>query len=166
MSRVSTPTEQESGGFQLKDLASISSSDRQSFVEMVSKIEKKSFPASEAFDFNTELRKKNVRMVLAVQSDESTRVIGYLVYLRMKRLAFLHKICVVEHERGKGVAGYLMHSLFQQLKKTGCCNVQLWVDENRTPARALYESYGFQQIDRCIDYYGPGRTALKMQSSI
>jgi ribosomal protein S18 acetylase RimI-like enzyme len=150
-------------GFYLKDLASFSPKERLSIVEKVVKIEKKTFPSSEAFDFGVELKKKNTNMVLAMKEGESEQLVGYLVYLRTKRLALLHKICVVEQERGKGVGRCLIHSLHHHLEKGGCSSIQLWVDEARKPARALYQSTGFQQVDRCLDYYGPGRTGLKMQ---
>jgi ribosomal protein S18 acetylase RimI-like enzyme len=153
-------------GIYLKDLASFSPKERQSIVEKVAKIEKKTFPSSEAFDFNTELKKKNTNMVLAMAEGEPGQLVGYLVYLRMKRLALLHKICVVEQEREKGVGRCLIHSLLHHLEKGGCTSIQLWVDEARKPARALYQTFGFQQVDRCLDYYGPGRTGLKMQLSI
>ncbi|PSN64055.1 acyl-CoA N-acyltransferase [Corynespora cassiicola Philippines] len=155
----------EPEGFLFKDLASFPAKERGAVIEKVVKIEKKTFPSSEAFDFDAELRKKNTSMVLVLRKADST-VAGYLVYLRMKRMALLHKICVVESERGKGIGKCLIHSLRAQLEKGGCQSIQLWVDEARAPARALYKSCEFQQVDRCLDYYGPGRTGLKMQLPI
>ncbi|KAF2794745.1 acetyltransferas-like protein [Melanomma pulvis-pyrius CBS 109.77] len=151
--------------FFLKDLSSFPPKERQVIVVKVAKVERKTFPSSEAFDFDAELKKKNTNMVLAMKDGGSNELVGYLVYLRMKRLALIHKICVVEQEREKGVGACLVHSLRQVLEKGGCCDIQLWVDEARKPARALYLSCGFQQIDQCLDYYGPGRTGLKMQLS-
>ncbi|KAF1960114.1 acyl-CoA N-acyltransferase [Byssothecium circinans] len=147
----------------VQDLASIKPKERVTMIEKVARIEKKAFPPSEAFDFNMELKKRNTNMTLALKKGVP---IGYLVYLRQKRLTLLHKICVIEQERGKGVGKCLMHSLRNQLEKAGCDSIHLWVDETRQPARSLYDSCGFQQIDRCLDYYGPGRTGLKMQLSI
>lgn len=154
-------------GFYLDDFASFSSEDRPSIVKKITKIEKKNFPSREAFDFDAELKKKNTNMILAIQEGESAELVGYMVYVRLKRLVLLHKICVVEKMRGQGIAKSLMHSLRLQLENQGGCQkIHLWVDEARDPARALYESNGFEQIDRCVDYYGPGRTGLKMELSI
>ncbi|ORY09402.1 acyl-CoA N-acyltransferase [Clohesyomyces aquaticus] len=153
----------------LKDLASFSPKERPTFIHRVSKIERKVFPSSEAFDFNSELKKKNCNLTLALKDTDTgdgPQLVGYLVSVRMKRLALLHKICVVDQERGWGIGKCLIHSLRLQLEKGGCRSIQLWVDEDRKPARALYKSYGFQEIDRCIDYYGPGRTGLKMEFTI
>ncbi|KAF2872601.1 acetyltransferas-like protein [Massariosphaeria phaeospora] len=153
-------------GYCLKDLASFPAKDRQLWAEEVAKVEKKTFPSSEAFDFDSELRKKNTSVILVLTNQDTSELAGYLVYVRTKRLALLHKICVVEHERGKGVGRYLVHSLRDRLEKGGCQSILLWVDEARQPARMLYRSCDFVQIDRCLDYYGPGRTGLKMELSI
>lgn len=155
--------------FCIKDLSSFSPKERPAIIEKVSRIEKKTFPSSEAFDFHTELKKKNTTMILAMRrasAGSEPELVGYLVYLRMRRLTLLHKVCVVEHERGRGVGKCLIHSLQSRVEKGGCDGIHLWVDETRMPARALYDSCGFQQIDRCTDYYGPGRTGLKMQRSM
>ena len=136
--------------------------DRESLAAKVAKLEKKIFPSSEAFDYSVELKKKNIGLILASR-EESQELVGYLVFQRQKGLAWLHKLAVIEQERGKGIARCLVHSLCQQMKKGGCRTIVLWVDEARDPARALYASCGFVQIERLPDYYGPGRTALKME---
>ncbi|KAF2271333.1 acetyltransferas-like protein [Westerdykella ornata] len=153
-------------GFRIQNLVSLDPKNRQNVVDRVRKIERKAFPSSEAFDFDAELKKKNTSMLVVTRPDELTEVVGYLVFLRMRKVALLHKICVVEHMRRKGIGRCLIHSVLLQLEKGGCHSIQLWVDEARSPARELYQSYGFREIDRCVDYYGPGRTGLKMQLSI
>lgn len=163
------PNQESNGlknGFVIKDLATCSMKDRDRLVEKVTKIERKTFPSSEAFDFRTELKKKNTTMLLVFSDSDPATVVGYLVFLRMKRLALLHKICVVQPKRGHGIGGMLVRTIIEMLRKGGCQTIQLWVDEAREPARALYQCCGFEQVDRCEDYYGPGRTGLKMQLSI
>lgn len=167
MSPVRPTSQEDPGDIAIKDLASIASKDRDPVIKQVATVEKKTFPTSEAFDFASELRKKNTNMILAFKNANHDGLLGYLVYVRMKRLVLLHKICVVQQERGRGVGKCLIHSLRLQLEvQGGCQNIQLWVDEDRAPARALYKSTGFGQVDRCEDYYGPGRNGLKMQLSI
>ncbi|OCL06591.1 hypothetical protein AOQ84DRAFT_321196 [Glonium stellatum] len=80
----------------------------------------------------------------------------------MKRLALLHKICVAQPHRQQGIAKAAIALLRSRLEKEGCDSIQLWVDEDRSAARALYASCDFKQVDRCLDYYGPGRIGLKM----
>ena len=139
--------------------------DREALATKVAKLEKKIFPSSEAFDYSVELKKKNIGLILA-SKEGSQELVGYLVFQRQKSLAWLHKLATIEQERGKGIARCLVHSLCQQMKKGGCRTIVLWVDEARNPARALYTSSGFQEIEWLQDYYGPGRTALKMELAI
>ncbi|KAF3011236.1 hypothetical protein E8E13_011644 [Curvularia kusanoi] len=139
--------------------------DREALAIKVARLEKRIFPSSEAFDYSVELKKKNIGLVLA-SKEGSQELIGYLVFQRQKSLAWLHKLATIEQERGKGIGRCLIHSLCHQMKKGGCRTIVLWVDEARKPARALYASCGFQEIERLQDYYGPGRTALKMELAI
>jgi ribosomal protein S18 acetylase RimI-like enzyme len=152
-------------GISLQIITACPPKDRDSLAAKVARLEKKIFPSSEAFDYGVELKKKNVGLILA--SKEGTQqLVGYLVYQRQKSLAWLHKLATIEEERGKGIARCLVHSLCQQMKKGGCRAIVLWVDEARSPARALYASCGFQEVERLPEYYGPGRTALKLELAI
>lgn len=152
-------------GIVLQVITACPPKDRETLAAKVTKLEKKIFPSSEAFDYGVELKKKNIGLILASR-EGSQEVTGYLVFQRQKSLAWLHKLATIEQERGKGIARCLVHSLTQQMKKGGCRTVVLWVDEARSPARSLYASCGFQQVERLPDYYSPGRTALKMELAI
>ena len=150
-------------GSRIADLTSNPLKDQQKYLAEIQRIEKKNFPSSEALDFDAELKKRNTNVILALKDfDGSIEVAAYLVYLRMKRLTLLHKICVAQPYRQQGIAKEMITLLRSRLEKEGCDSVQLWVDEGRTAARALYASCDFKQIDRCPDYYGPGRTGLRM----
>ena len=153
-------------GFIIRDFSSFQPKLRPVIADKVTKLEKKIFPAIEHFNYDVELKKKNTGLLLVFREDDSEKLIAYLVYQRMKRLAWLHKLCVVEQERQNGVGKALIQSFRQQMQKGGCDTVFLWVDESRQPARALYASCGFQQSERRPDYYGPGRTALKLELSV
>ncbi|KAJ4315204.1 hypothetical protein N0V94_006083 [Neodidymelliopsis sp. IMI 364377] len=152
-------------GISLQVINGCSPKDREALAAKVAKLEKKIFPSSEAFDYSVELKKKNIGLVLASR-EGSQDLVGYLVFQRLKSQAWLHKLATIEQERGRGIARCLIHSLCQQMTKGGCRTIVLWVDEGRNPARTLYASCGFQQIERLPDYYGPGRTALKMELAI
>ncbi|KAJ4333925.1 polarity establishment/cellular polarization [Ascochyta clinopodiicola] len=69
----------------------------------VAKLEKKIFPSSEAFDYSVELKKKNIGLVLASRTG-GQELVGYLVFQRLKGQAWLHKLAIIEQERGKGIA--------------------------------------------------------------
>lgn len=153
-------------GFVVKDLFAFSPEDRQIMGRKVAKIEKKVFPSSESFDYDVELKKKNIGLILAFREGHPDNVVAYLVHQRMKRLVWLHKLCVIEQEREHGLGRCLVRSLQYQMKRGGCQSIYLWVDEHRKPARALYATCGFQQIEHRPDYYAPGRAGLKMELAV
>jgi GNAT superfamily N-acetyltransferase len=147
-------------GVAIKDFASLPSKERPAIAEKVAKLERKIFPSSEGFDYDVELKKKNIGLILAFKE---ANIVAYLVYQRLKRVIWLHKLCVVEQERQKGIGRCLIHSLRHQMESSGGESIQLWVDEHRLPARALYDACGFQQIELRADYYAPGRAGLRME---
>lgn len=162
---TAVPMRASPSGIILQSIAACPPKDRESLAAQLAKLEKKIFPSSEAFNYGVELKKKNVGIILA--SKEGTEeLVGYLLYQRQKSLAWLHKLATIEQERRKGIAKRLVNILCQQMKKGGCQTIVLWVDEARNPARALYATCGFQQIERLPGYYGPGRTALKLELDI
>ncbi|KAF9740793.1 hypothetical protein PMIN01_00332 [Paraphaeosphaeria minitans] len=152
-------------GIVLQSIAACPPKDRESLAAKLAKFEKKLFPSSVAFDYGVELKKKNIGIIL-VFKEGTQELVAYLVYQRQKSLAWLHKLATIEQERRKGIAKCLVDFLRQQMKKGGCQTIVLWVDEARDPARALYASCGFQQIERLTNYYGPGRTAIKLSLDV
>lgn len=152
-------------GIVLQSITACPPKDRELLAAKLTKLEKKLFPSSEAFDYGSELKKKNIGLILAIK-EGAQEPVGYLVYQRQKSLAWLHKLATVEEERRKGIARSLVGLMCQQMKKGSCRSIVLWVDETRDPARALYVSCGFCQIERLVDYYGPGRTALKLELDV
>lgn len=135
-------------------------------AEKIAKIERKNLPAIEHFNYDVELKKKNIGLILAFKEGDTENVVAYLVYQRMKRLVWLHKLCVVEQEREKGLGRCLIHSLCHKMERGGCQSIQLWVDENRKPARALYASCHFQQVEYRADYYAPGRSGWRLELAV
>jgi ribosomal protein S18 acetylase RimI-like enzyme len=55
-----------------------------------------------------------------------------------------------------------MEHVKQRLRDERCQDVHLWVDADREAARRLYLGSGFKERERVDDYYGPGRTGIKM----
>ncbi|KAL6707932.1 hypothetical protein ACN47E_003606 [Coniothyrium glycines] len=129
-------------------------------------MEKKVFSSSECFDYDVELKKKNIGLLLAFHESEPENVVAYLVYQRMKRMVWLHKLCVVEQERGKGIARCLIRSFQEDVERGGCESIQLWVNETNSPARNLYRSCGFEQVDSRPDYYAAGQAGLKLELTL
>ena len=131
--------------------------------------EKQNFPRTEALDFDSELAKRNTKVILII--DEAAlpapqALIAYSVFSRNKRLMLLHKVCVLEAHRRKGIARGMLELQISRLRSQGCRSLQLWVDEKRVPARCLYASLGFRAVRSWEDYYAPGRTGILMVLSL
>lgn len=136
-----------------------------SILDHVKHAERKTFPRNEAFDFDTELKKCNAELIVVLDSVDLSpvpTVTAYAVYVLMPKIALLHKVCVLEEYRGRGIARRMLLSQHRKLVVRGCSKVHLWVDQERIPARRLYENLGFEEVGRVENYYGPNRTALRM----
>jgi ribosomal protein S18 acetylase RimI-like enzyme len=137
-----------------------------SLLTQVKRAEKKTFSRDEAMDFDMELKKRNTELIVVLEKNESLHVheivSAYLLYARLHGVALLHKVCTLEGYQRQGIARRMLSRLKNNLQSQGCEKLQLWVDESRTPARSLYESLDFRITDRARDYYGPGRTGIKM----
>lgn len=57
----------------------------------------------------------------------------------------VHDLCVVEGERGRGIATALLRAVEASARERGCAKVTLEVQEHNGPARRLYEALGFAQ---------------------
>ena len=142
---------------------------KQAVLPQVERAERKNFARHEAFDFQLELKKRNVDLVIVLKDDDITPreipiVAAYSVFVHSKprNCVMLHKICVLEDFRRQGVAKKILATQNQKYASRGCSKIQLWVDEQNKSARSLYESAGFQVINKVENYYAPGRTGLQM----
>lgn len=138
---------------------------RTEIMAWLKQAERRNFPRNEIFDFDTELKKRNAEVIVVL--DESLlpnpqALIAYLVFTRVQRTALLHKICVVEEHRRRGIARRILELQIKKLRSRNCERVLLWVDEMRMPARYLYAGLGFKNSDRLEDYYAPGRNGIRM----
>ena len=140
---------------------------REEMIAQVIRCEKRTFPRREAFDFGTELKKRNLALLIAVDDDSmtaTTRMAAYMVlsFVKPGNTATLHKICVEPHYRGQGIATKALKAHAERLKSRGCSKLQLWVDENNALARKLYTSIGFEEMSSVPNYYAIGRTGVHM----
>lgn len=138
-------------------------------IHQVQHIEKKTFPRREAMDFYTELQKRNTDLVIIVDdpgvlTPGTPKLVAYLVLVHLKagNVVLLHKVCVSEEYRGRGIAKTALQVQAERLKKQGCTKIQLWVDAANVPARRLYEALGLEEVSKVNDYYAVGRTGIQM----
>jgi ribosomal protein S18 acetylase RimI-like enzyme len=62
-------------------------------------------------------------------------------------------VAVVPNARGKGVGSALLGSLLDQARADGYDAVSLSVDRHNEGAIALYEQYGFGQVEETVDSF-------------
>jgi len=143
----------------------LASSDR--LLCSIKQTEKRTFPTNEAFDFDSELKKRTtvLHCVYRKQKD-GPELCGYAVYIRSKLVTRIHKVCVVERFHGQGIGKWMVDMVLKELKKAAAGSVDLWVDAGRIPARRLYEACGFKEVQVVRDYYSPGRNGIRMQMNL
>lgn len=138
-------------------------------IHQVQHIEKKTFPRREAMDFCTELQKRNMDLIIivddtGVNATVRPKLVSYLVFVHLKagNAVLLHKVCVAQEYRRRGIAKAVLETQAETLKKQGCTKIQLWVDAGNVPARRLYEALGLEEVSKVNDYYAIGRTGIQM----
>ena len=145
------------------NLGSLSKEKALAILTTIATLEKKSFPATEVFDFTPGMLKKaNTRILVVVSQSAPLSAIAYCVYVRWRRTILLHKLCVSERFRGQGIGKLLMRNVLERAKEERCDVLELWVDQARMVARNLYARLGLQEQCVVNDYYGPNRSGIKM----
>jgi ribosomal protein S18 acetylase RimI-like enzyme len=128
-------------------------------LNTIQSLERRTFPSSECLAITTETSKRNTTLIYATCSSS---IIGYLIYINISFGIRIHKVCVAELYRRRGVATKLVRTVCAIAEKGGK-DIDLWVDEARVAARECYVASGFVQVgDVVVDYYGPGRNAIRM----
>ncbi len=86
---------------------------------------------------------------------ESNKVIGYAVWETNTRTAFGHilNLAIQAIERRKGKGKLLLSHVVGHLRTNSIRSCRLEVRENNSPARKLYESYGFVAFGLIPNYY-------------
>ena len=136
-------------------------------LPQIKQCERKSFPSNEAFNFEVELKKRNIDMVVILHNEDPVakrpQLVAYLIFSHRKagHAVLLHKICVVKEYRHQGIAKLTLRSEITRLRRQ-CSKIQLWVHRGNAAAITLYQSLGFETVNEVENYYGPGRTGMEM----
>ncbi|MEU3979116.1 GNAT family N-acetyltransferase [Streptomyces sp. NPDC026672] len=96
--------------------------------------------------------------------DDGRDLVGYvLVGTRPDRKrSWVLGLGVDERMRGRGMGRRLMEAALDLMRAEGVVEAALTVDPENASARALYQAFGFEQIDDRRDYFGPGQHRLIM----
>lgn len=71
--------------------------------------------------------------------------VGFSTF-QAKPLLNIHDLAVVPARRGGGVGRSLLTAAEAHARQSGCCKLTLEVQEDNTPARHLYERFGFRDV--------------------
>lgn len=74
-----------------------------------------------------------------------TAFIGFSTF-KAQPLLNLHDVAVLATHRGRGIGRALLQAAETEARSLGCCRLTLEVLEDNTPARSLYERFGFRDV--------------------
>lgn len=95
--------------------------------------------------------------------ERSDTILGFIDYWITFESGQLANIAILPAYQGKGYAKELMDLMQQACEDAGCENITLEVRVSNTTAIALYQSYGFIEVNRKKKYYNDnGEDAVYM----
>ena len=101
---------------------------------------------------------------LAAEADGE--LIAYAGIFYVADVADVHTITVVDKYRRKGVGRELLKRLIDWARVKKADAIMLEMRLGNDAARPLYEQYGFVEISKRENYYGPGLTAVVMRKEL
>ena len=105
---------------------------------------------------------ENEKTVYTVAKDGG-RIIGYAGVWCVFGDCDITNVAVIPEYRRKGIAGMLLKQIIYEARKRNGENIRLEVRKSNYGAIALYEKYGFKQIDIRKKYYENTEDAIIME---
>ncbi len=127
-------------------------------------IELESFQKESREDFLKCLNRSEVYSYFVLIGEKS-EVLGYFGIMNISGEGELLTIAVKSEHRGKGYGAIMLESAILSSSLKGSEKIFLEVNEKNTPARSLYEKFGFVVISKREKYYGED-DAIIMQYNI
>ena len=81
-------------------------------------------------------------------------------------MADIHTITVTDKHRRKGIGRELLKRMIDWARVKKADAIMLEMRLGNDQARPLYEHYGFVEISKRENYYGPGLTAVVMRKEL
>jgi tRNA threonylcarbamoyl adenosine modification protein YeaZ/ribosomal-protein-alanine acetyltransferase len=101
-----------------------------------------------------------------VVGESSGELISYAGVVNLAGTADVLTLTVADSHRRKGIGRELLRRLIDWSRTQKCEAIMLEVRVGNEEAIPLYESFGFIEISRRKDYYGPGKTAIVMRKEL
>jgi tRNA threonylcarbamoyl adenosine modification protein YeaZ/ribosomal-protein-alanine acetyltransferase len=99
-------------------------------------------------------------------AEKGGQVVGYAGVVNLSGVADVLTVTVQADHRRKGIARELLRRLIDWARTQNCEAIMLEVKVGNEEAMPLYRSFGFVEISRRKDYYGPGKTAIVMRKEL
>jgi tRNA threonylcarbamoyl adenosine modification protein YeaZ/ribosomal-protein-alanine acetyltransferase len=99
-------------------------------------------------------------------AEKEGQVIGYAGVVNLAGVADVLTVTVDQGHRRKGISRELLRRLIDWTRTQKCESIMLEVKVGNEEAMPLYRSFGFAEISRRKDYYGPGKTAIVMRKEL
>ena len=94
------------------------------------------------------------------------QLIAYAGIFYVADVADIHTITVASDHRRKGIGRELLKRLIDWARVKNAQAIMLEMRLGNDQARPLYESFGFVEISKRENYYGPGLTAVVMRKEL
>ena len=101
-----------------------------------------------------------------VVGESEGELIAYAGVVNLAGTADVLTLTVADENRRKGIGRELLRRLIDWSRTQKCEAIMLEVRVGNEEAIPLYESFGFIEISRRKDYYGPGKTAIVMRKEL
>ena len=101
-----------------------------------------------------------------VVAEFASELIAYAGVVNLAGTTDVLTITVEADHRRKGIGRELLRRLIDWSRTQKCEAIMLEVRVGNIDAIPLYESFGFIEISRRKDYYGPGKTAIVMRKEL
>jgi len=106
---------------------------------------------------------KNAQYLVAEHEGE---LVAYAGIFFVADVADIHTITVSEKYRRKGIGRELLKRLIDWARVKQAMAIMLEMRLGNDQARPLYESFGFSEVSKRENYYGPGLTAVVMRKEL
>lgn len=113
--------------------------------------------------FEAEFRQE-CALILAAEEDGAMSAFACVRFLAPE--AQLLNMACAQSMRGRGLAGLLLRSLFEEARSRGCEVVTLEVRASNAPALRCYEKAGFRIVGRRSKFYNGTEDAILMDARL
>ena len=98
--------------------------------------------------------------------EENGEIIGYICGTSLFETADIARVCVKKTHRRKGYGALLLDGFEKKARALGAERVFLEVRVSNAPAKALYESFGYEKGRIREKYYADGEDGLEMKKEL